>query len=1079
VPLSTIFWNGEPAPLNPSGLMDVPSPEEAGAAKTITITNNSAEMIFPFLRGGNFGQDPNSTSGTFYDPQDRTNHEFRQYVGYAGPDGSQYLGLPAGASITIQVPLVLWDGNNLYLATAGEFLTSASPNLFNYEGTAQVAIAGAEPVSGSVWVQGSSAFPEGQSPLVMFYFSDGPPRTVPDDAPAQLTEITFRDPYLTRFITDPSQTFPLLNYDVSYVNNLVYPVSMAAGQVPITFGDAQSPTTPPTYYGEQDFGWLATDRDTATFQAAIEDFVANRGAASIGTYFGPDRPGWPAYYAPSGGDTVIPSGANLFDDSPLAVQGGIVHTSSFDPNRWMLTSNGSGPIAARAGGAPLSDPQATVLPLVLAPGDRSAFVQTIGAMLALEERIDLTIAPSTAVLGQVQGYDPSDSVLGIGVTSGGSGYSKASPPQVVLSGGGGQGAEAVAFVGDDGSITGVGTVNPGSGDTSPPTVSFVGGGGTGASATAAIGGGRVTVTLADGVSLPTNQPLSFVFARPSADYAITAITDLWYSWAQYYVQQSQDFDGLTLQATPVFLPIPGSGSPTLHVTNRLTLAADPPTPLAVGMAVSGPGVPAGTSILGLDGDTIHLSQILDVSAATPGAYAFGRPTMFPYDPAFTQPFPLSFGPEEAETAKLFAGSVYQAIASQSVDPPPSPYLPDAMNLVSRVIEFWAKIPGFEEPWGPILVGETRDVVKSILRGVYDFNEVKDQSKWYPAPSLPTGGQGFNVYNLDPYVWFVHVVQGMSAYGFSVDDDVSNPTATGPLLGPDGGANHAPNNLKIGFGGIGGLGNPNQWFPTTPWGALDAMATIGVVPPGFPFAGASMVTFTGPDALKIYNQINNPGEGQVGASILAPGFIPDGTTLIFKGPISGDRPQIVLSRNVPPVASPIPVRIDAGVTPPPSSAVSNPGFEGAIRATPRDHVVAPRGPEVAWRFGGASGIARGGSIFARNNPVPAGSQVAFIRGRGHLRQLVSLRPGRSYRVSFLVSQRLLDDGRVDRQTLQVRIGPRLLADFTPTGTVDGRFVRFTSDPFTVPDARPRHLFIIGTNRAGGGHTALIDQVVVSE
>jgi hypothetical protein len=1065
--------------------MNVPSPEAAGAAKSITITNNSAEMIYPFLRGGNFGQDPNSTSGTFYDPQDRTNHEFRQYLGYAEADGSQYLGLPAGASMTIQVPLVLWDGNNLYLATAGEYLTSASPNLFNYETSAQIAIAGADPVSGSVWVQDSSAFPEGQSPLVMFYFSDGPPRTVPDDAPAQLTEITFRDPYLTRFITDSNQTFPLLNYDVSYVNNLVYPVSMAAGHVPITYGNTQSPTTPPTYYGYQDFGWLATDRDIETFQAAIEDFVANRGKASIGTYFGTDRPGWPAYYAPSGGDTVIPSGANLFDDSPLTVNGGIVHTSTFDPNRWMLTSNGGGPIAARAGGAPLSDPQATVLPLVLAPGDRSAFVQTIGDMLALKERIDLTIAPSTAVLGQVQSYDPSDSILGISVTNGGSGYSKENPPQVVLSGGGGQGAEAIAFVGDDGSITGVGTVNPGSGYTSPPTVSFVvaaGGSGTGAEATAAIGGGRVTVMLADGVALPTDQPLSYVFARPSADYAITAITNLWYSWAQYYVQQSQDLTDQLLQATPVFLPIPGSGDSTLHATNRLTLAADPPSPLAVGMTVTGCGVPDGTTILSLDGTTIHLSQILDVSAATPEEYAFGKPTMFPFDPAYTQPFPLTFGPEEAETAKLFAGSVYQAIASQSVDPPPSPYLPDAMNLVSRVIEFWAKIPGYEEPWGPILVGETRDIVKSILRGVYDYNVIKDQSTWYPAPSKPTGGQTFNVYNLDPYVWFVHYVQEMSAYGFSVDDDVANPTATGPLLGPDGSANPFPNNLQIGFGGIGGLGNPNQWFPTTPWGALDARVTIGVVPPGFPYAGSSMVTFTGPDALKIYNQINNPGDGQVGASILAPGIIPPGTTLIFKGPISGDRPQIVLSQYVPytlGISTPIPVRIDAGVILPPPSVVKNSGFENAIRATPRNYVVAPRGRDVAWRFGGASGIARGGSHFTRNNPVPSGSQVAFIRGRGHLRQLVSLRPGRSYRVSFLVSQRRLEDGRVNRQTLQVRIGPRLIAKVTPTPTADGRFVRFTSEPFTVPDARPRHLFIIGTNRAGGDHSALIDEVVVSE
>ena len=36
--------------------------------------------------------------------------------------------------------------------------------------------------------------------------------------------------------------------------------------------------------------------------------------------------------------------------------------------------------------------------------------------------------------------------------------------------------------------------------------------------------------------------------------------------------------------------------------------------------------------------------------------------------------------------------------------------------------------------------------------------------------LERGGQDFNVFNLDPFVWFVHVKLGFSGYGFSVDDD---------------------------------------------------------------------------------------------------------------------------------------------------------------------------------------------------------------------------------------------------------------------------------------------------------------------
>ena len=63
------------------------------------------------------------------------------------------------------------------------------------------------------------------------------------------------------------------------------------------------------------------------------------------------------------------------------------------------------------------------------------------------------------------------------------------------------------------------------------------------------------------------------------------------------------------------------------------------------------------------------------------------------------------------------------------------------------------------PGETVLVGEARDLVKSILpAGVYDYYQVPDQSEWYPDPKTPTGGQDFNVYNLDPYVWFVHKVR---------------------------------------------------------------------------------------------------------------------------------------------------------------------------------------------------------------------------------------------------------------------------------------------------------------------------------
>ena len=69
-------------------------------------------------------------------------------------------------------------------------------------------------------------------------------------------------------------------------------------------------------------------------------------------------------------------------------------------------------------------------------------------MLASKQTIDLTISPSPKyrVLGKVVSYDPSASIIGIQVDNGGMGYSKNDPPTVKITGGGGNGATAIAFV---------------------------------------------------------------------------------------------------------------------------------------------------------------------------------------------------------------------------------------------------------------------------------------------------------------------------------------------------------------------------------------------------------------------------------------------------------------------------------------------------------------------------------------------------------------------------------------------------------------------------------------------------------
>ena len=264
VPLSTIIWNGGP-PMpgteDMGGETGILSPSAAGAMKTITLRNNSKETIYPFIRGENNGMDPNSTTTfKYYDPQDVHLHEFREYIGLQNSSGD-YLGLPSGASITFQVPLVFWDGDNLFIATDPKNLTSNNA-VYNYNSSAQISIAGTTP-SGTTpentttWVTNSSGYKAGESPIVMFYYT-ATPSTVLRAAPAQLAEWTFRDPYLENFINDPLQTFPLINYDVSYVNNLAAPVTIEATDVPITVGDRLSKTTPPKYLGYEDYGWNPT-----------------------------------------------------------------------------------------------------------------------------------------------------------------------------------------------------------------------------------------------------------------------------------------------------------------------------------------------------------------------------------------------------------------------------------------------------------------------------------------------------------------------------------------------------------------------------------------------------------------------------------------------------------------------------------------------------------------------------------------------------------------------------------------------------------------------------------------------------
>ena len=119
------------------------------------------------------------------------------------------------------------------------------------------------------------------------------------------------------------------------------PVAMEALDVPV-------PKSPePFTEGIAPYGWVGSIN-----KATKDDFIGNIQAftkdnALLGSYFG-DK-GWPIYNIPAdaNGDVKIPSGQNIFGESPLSAK-----NSKYDINTYMLSSGGTAkdPIRVNIGG---------------------------------------------------------------------------------------------------------------------------------------------------------------------------------------------------------------------------------------------------------------------------------------------------------------------------------------------------------------------------------------------------------------------------------------------------------------------------------------------------------------------------------------------------------------------------------------------------------------------------------------------------------------------------------------------------------------------------------------------------------
>ncbi|HMO65183.1 MAG TPA: hypothetical protein PKE47_08185, partial [Verrucomicrobiota bacterium] len=262
---------------------------------------------------------------------------------------------------------------------------------------------------------------------------------------------------------------------------------------------------------------------------------------------------------------------------------------------------------------------------------------------------------------------------------------------------------------------------------------------------------------------------------------------LWFSWANHYLKLTEDTSSQSVVGSVV--------------TNAATLRfAAPVSGLVPGMQVTGPGLdnadPArekgGVVILSIASDrrSVVLSQLARENhpLSEGRAYTFVKPQPLPATPS-TGLYTLDFSKDPVEPQRLpdeFARKAYLIMASMAQipkNPDPTTKTPHVLELMNNVVGgnmgfiFDTNERRFSTD-GLGISATIRDMIKSVLRGVTDFTRFAEFNTdgvqtWYPAPAMPRGGQTFNVFNLDPFVWFVHVKLGFSGYGFSLDDDTAD------------------------------------------------------------------------------------------------------------------------------------------------------------------------------------------------------------------------------------------------------------------------------------------------------------------
>lgn len=337
-----------------------------------------------------------------------------------------------------------------------------------------------------------------------------------------------------------------------------------------------------------------------------------------------------------------------------------------------------------------------------------------------------------------------------------------------------------------------------------------------------------TVVIKPGLQA-SEEGASFDFFRPVDDYASNAMIKIWYSWVQYY-----------LDHMPASSKVTFSGSVTKE--NPTLKFGTARSGLIPGMTVTGTGLPNADAsknigpvvVLSIADDkkSVLLSQLPSVTAT--GDFTFLPPQPLQASPARKDLFDMTFEKDPADPSRdplEFSKQVYLLMAAFSQVPKnPDPDVKSPYNIQLMINVTGGNFGFIFNPnklalsnGGITITSTLRDILKSVLRGVTDFTQYTEYEGttrvWYPDPSLERGNQSFNVYNLDPYVWFVHVVMGFSGYGFSLDDDsadVGAGNATQLLVTIGDRPKGTPGPTR---GTVKTAENPNEWTIQTTYGPV--------------------------------------------------------------------------------------------------------------------------------------------------------------------------------------------------------------------------------------------------------------------